>query len=161
MRSGIGVWLVIAVAAAAASSVGAAGQARCAPGWAAATVDRSGTCIVGTDRADRLVGSPGADVIYGWAGADRILGGAGDDRLYAGSDDDVVLGGAGDDVIDPALGRDVVYGGAGTDVIRTRGGEPDRVSCGAGYDRAEVDRLDVVARDCEQVLVAHGYGTRA
>ena len=129
----------------------------CSPQRAAPQLTIHGHCFVGTDRADRITGTPQGDLIYGWAGADRIEGGAGDDRIYAGSEDDVVYGGAGDDVIDPALGNDHVYGGPGDDVIKTRGGERDWVSCGPGFDVAYVDKLDVVAKDCEKVLVARGY----
>jgi Ca2+-binding RTX toxin-like protein len=120
-------------------------------------VTRTGSCIIGTDRADSITGTPGADVIFGWAGDDRLVGGPGDDRIYAGSGDDVVYGGGGNDVIDPALGSDHVYGGAGDDLIKTRGGERDWVACGRGYDTAEVDKRDVVAADCENVIVARGY----
>jgi Ca2+-binding RTX toxin-like protein len=138
-----------------------AGDANAAPGCspqrAAAQLTVRDHCYIGTDGPDRINGSAAGDLIYGWAGADRIDGGAGDDRIYAGADDDTVYGGPGDDVIDPALGHDRVYGGAGDDLIKTRGGERDWVSCGPGFDVAYVDKLDVVARDCEKVLVARGY----
>jgi hypothetical protein len=32
----------------------------------------------------------------------------------------------------------------------------DLLSCGSGFDRAMVDRKDVVAGDCERVRVVHG-----
>ena len=130
---------------------------RCAPARAAASVTRSGTCVVGTDRADSIVATPAGNVIYGWAGDDRLTGGFGNDRIFAGSGNDIVHGGAGDDLIDPALGNDRVYGGSGNDLIKTRGGERDWISCGPGIDRAEVDKQDVVAADCEKVVIARGY----
>lgn len=147
-----------AVAAAVASAAPAAHELRrCAPARAAASVTRTGTCFVGTDRADSIVGTPAGDVIYGWAGDDRLTSGPGDDRVFAGSGNDTVHSGAGDDLIDPALGNDHVYGGVGNDLIRTRGGERDWISCGPGTDKAEVDKQDVVAGDCEKVIVARGY----
>jgi hemolysin type calcium-binding protein len=94
----------------------------------------------------------GRDCLYGGQGADRLLGGAGDD---------VLSGGAGDDRLTDAGGRDRFSGGAGNDVIDARDvsrrerRRRDRVSCGAGpRDRALVDRLDLVARDCERVVRA-------
>jgi Ca2+-binding RTX toxin-like protein len=129
----------------------------CSPQRAAAQVTIRGYCFVGTDRPDRITGTSLGEIVYGWAGADRIDGRAGDDRLYAGAEDDIVHGGPGTDVIDPGLGRDHVYGGAGNDTLKTRGGERDWVSCGSGFDVAYVDKQDVLARDCEKVLVARGY----
>jgi Ca2+-binding RTX toxin-like protein len=129
----------------------------CSPQRAAARVTVRGFCFVGTDRPDRITGTVLGDIVFGWAGADRIDGRAGDDRLYAGAEDDIVYGGPGTDVIDPALGRDHVYGGPGDDTLKTRGGERDWVSCGRGFDVAYVDMQDVVARDCDKVLVARGY----
>ena len=146
-----------AIAAVAASSPAAHDLSRCAPARAAASVTRSGTCVVGTDRADSIAATPAGNVIYGWAGDDRLTGGSGNDRIFAGSGNDIVHGDAGDDLIDPALGNDHVYGGRGNDLIKTRGGERDWISCGPGIDRAEVDKQDIVAADCEHVVVARGY----
>jgi Ca2+-binding RTX toxin-like protein len=40
---------------------------------------------------------------------------------------------------------DTVAGGNGNDTIRTRDGEVDRVTCGAGRDRALLDQVDVIS----------------
>jgi Ca2+-binding RTX toxin-like protein len=149
--------VLLAVLAASVFAGGTGAAPGCSPRHAAAKIKVTRYCIVGTDRADLIVGSAAGDLIYGWAGADRIFGRGGDDRIFAGSGNDVVYGGAGDDLIDPALGNDHVYGGPGNDVLRTAGGERDWVSCGPGYDVAHVDKLDVVAKDCEKVVVTRGY----
>jgi hypothetical protein len=39
---------------------------------------------------------------------------------------------------------DTLDGGAGNDRLRTRDGEVDRVTCGSGRDRADLDTVDVV-----------------
>jgi Ca2+-binding RTX toxin-like protein len=106
-----------------------------------------GRRIIGSQRADYLAGGGGNDVIDGRGGNDTILGGAGDDKLY---------GGAGNDVIDGGTGSDHIYGGAGSDTIRATDGMKDWVDCGSGRDRAYVDRVDVVNKDCESVVYPAG-----
>lgn len=89
--------------------------------------------IRGTPKADILVGTAGNDKIYGFAGNDWIRGLGGDD---------IIVGGP---------GRDILSGGPGNDLILARDGQRDRVYCGAGRDRAVVDALDWVHKDCEIV----------
>jgi hypothetical protein len=101
-----------------------------------------GATLLGTRGHDVLNGGPRADVLKGAAGKDLLKGGRGKDRLYGGPGPDTLVGGA---------GADRYYGGPGRDVIRAKDGARDIVSCGAGVDRAFVDRIDVVARDCEGV----------
>jgi Ca2+-binding RTX toxin-like protein len=79
--------------------------------------------IDGFDGRDRLYGRGGADLIKGWEGADRLYGGA---------------------------GRDYVRAGPGNDRAFTADGEHDVLDCGPGRDRAVVDALDSVARNCER-----------
>jgi Ca2+-binding RTX toxin-like protein len=86
-------------------------------------------------------------VIEGRGGNDTILGGAGNDKMY---------GGAGNDVIDGGSGSDHIYGGPGSDTIRATDGMKDWVDCGTGRDRAYVDRVDVVNKDCESVVYPTG-----
>ncbi len=60
--------------------------------------------------------------------------------------------------LDDASKNAVLSGGDGDDILF---GDhvpavKDIVSCGGGFDRAVVDRKDVVADDCEEVLVVRG-----
>jgi hypothetical protein len=48
---------------------------------------------------------------------------------------------------------DSVRGGSGDDRVDVRGGQPDAVDCGPGYDVARVSRSDRV-RNCERVIRA-------
>jgi hypothetical protein len=82
-----------------------------------------GKTLNGTARADRLIGTTGADTIYGGAGNDRI---------------------------EPRGGRDRVFGGAGNDTIFARDGAVDMIDCGAGRDIVYADRNDNV-RNCEVI----------
>ena len=88
--------LVLATAAAAARSVGTAGN-------------------------DRLVGTAKADTILGLAGRDRIQGGPGADLLVPGPGRDSVEAGPGDDRVVAQYdgARDVVRCGAGFDLVNT------------------------------------------
>jgi RTX calcium-binding nonapeptide repeat (4 copies) len=79
--------------------------------------------LVSTAVAASIVGTPGADVLRGTPKADVIFGKGGDDVIY---------GLSGNDRIVPGPGR-------------------DRVFCGPGVDRVVADRLDRIAKDCEQV----------
>jgi Ca2+-binding RTX toxin-like protein len=81
-------------------------------------------------------GGPGADVIYGSHGDDVLSGGRGRDLLR---------GGRGKDVLDGGRGRDLIRGSRGNDRMCALDGVRDRVRGGLGYDRARVDRRDVVA----------------
>ena len=136
---------------------------------------------------DALLGGDGRDVLRGGGGNDRadgqgegdfLLGGPGDDQQQGGDGDDVILANIGRDVSDGGPGNDrlyalarvdvsgpgdlagdVVRGGIGDDRIRTRDGELDIVSCGAGADVARLDSADVIEGastaapdgDCERV----------
>ena len=125
---------------------------------------RGGDRIHGLDWDDTLLGGPGNDRILGGPresehDPDYIDGGPGNDDLDGGrapqseyrADDDVILGRSGADVLRGGPGRDTLDGGRGNDRIRARDGERDEIRCGAGRDRAFVDKRDHVARDCETV----------
>ena len=70
-----------------------------------------------------------------------------------------MLGGAGDDFLaDGGVNEtqpDVLGGGAGNDELSAFNDPATRdiVVCGTGRDYAEVDRQDMVADDCERVLL--------
>jgi hypothetical protein len=56
------------------------------------------------------------------------------------------------------LSKDRIFGGPGNDVIDVLHyrSARDRVVCGRGFDRVGADRKDVVAPDCEKVVVFKG-----
>ena len=86
--------------------------------------------------------------LNGGAGDDVLTGGTGNDRLFGETGRDLVRGGAGVDVLEGEAGADRLV--ARED--RSAGEKPrnDSVDCGAGRDRATVDRRDRVRR-CELV----------
>jgi Ca2+-binding RTX toxin-like protein len=97
----------------------------------------------GSDRA--VVGGQDRDLIDGFTGSDRMLGEGGGDWLFDGP-------------LDEASKNDVLSGGEGDDILF---GDhvpavKDIVSCGGGFDRVVVDSKDVVANDCEKVLLVRG-----
>ena len=51
--------------------------------------------------------------------------------------------------------QDILSGGAGKDVIVAANSPAfgDIVTCGSGFDRVLADRKDVVAPDCERVVI--------
>jgi len=112
--------------------VGLACLAAAAAVWASNTAQTA--VIKGTGKADTLTGTPRSDMILGLAG------------------DDWLRGLAGNDVLDGGRGRDTLAGGPGNDRIVARDDVRDRVFCGFGDDRAIVDLLDQVFKDCESVV---------
>jgi hypothetical protein len=103
--------------------IGVAVAATLLAAWLTAGAAGARTLIRGTKDADRLSGTAAAETIAGGRGNDRISGGG---------------------------GSDVLLGGPGRDLLKARDGRRDRVDCGAGTDRAIVDRQDRVRR-CERV----------
>jgi Ca2+-binding RTX toxin-like protein len=72
-----------------------------------------------------------------------LNGGRGDDRITGGPGADAIIGGR---------GQDLARGGAGNDNLNMRDGSRDvRIDCGAGTDRAKLDRRDPRPRNCERV----------
>jgi Ca2+-binding RTX toxin-like protein len=112
--------------------------------------------ITGSTGNDTIVGGAGDDELSGGHGYDRVLGGDGDDFLLGGTlndylngegGDDLMVGGGGNDRLVDFSGRDDFIGGAGNDVLLTRDTKstihhnPDTLSGGLGFDRAQVDLL--------------------
>ena len=64
------------------------------------------------------------------------------------------FGSSRNDALTPAVGARALYGFNGNDVIRARDRRPEYINCGPGRDRAYVDLLDSVNRNCEVVLRA-------
>jgi Ca2+-binding RTX toxin-like protein len=139
-------------------------------GAAVVTGTGSGERLVGTNGPDVISGHAGPDRVFALGGDDTLNGNLGADRMFAGRGNDRSFGGFGDDVIFAQRGVDESFGGPGNDrlwalaradvrrpgvdtlhgeegddVFRTRDGEPDVIDCGAGSDRALLDRVDVIA----------------
>lgn len=83
--------------------------------------------IMGSDKADELIGGPGddtihgmggGDTVYGNSGSDELRGGLGDDRLYGGPQPDLLYGNSGDDLLHGGPGADRFSGGPGNDDVR-------------------------------------------
>jgi Tol biopolymer transport system component len=110
---------------------------------ARATADVLPCTTVGTLGNDAINGTPGRDLICARAGWDRINALAGDDVIDAGS---------GNDTIDAGKGRDKVVAGGGADVILAHDGTRDTIDCGTESDVVLADRIDQVAKSCEQVV---------
>ena len=120
---------------------------------------------------DTLVGGPGKDVVMGGrlfvplGGNKNLLGGSGNDAVLGGlGSDDLVGGGGNDYLVDGGFEdavTDILSAGTGNDMLdvaqpNKTGAKGDVVSCGSGFDRVLADRKDVVAPDCERVVVVHG-----
>jgi Ca2+-binding RTX toxin-like protein len=98
------------------------------------------------------VGTLGNDAINGTSGRDLICARAGWDRINALGGDDVIDAGSGNDTVDAGKGRDRILGGGGDDVILAHDGQRDTIDCGAENDVVLTDRIDQVAKSCEQVI---------
>jgi len=119
---------------------------------------------------DNLLGGPGKDCLLcvtasmKITGGDKILlGGPGIDVVLAGKGSDIAVGAEGNDFMNDdterEFSKDIFSGGPGNDVIDVmhyRSARGDLVVCGSGFDRVGADRKDVVAPDCEKVVVFKG-----
>ena len=135
-----------------------------APRFAGEETERSSAAVVylatvgvlvatrSTDERDRLDAARGGERLRGRGGADLLRGSAAADCLYGDRGPDRVLGRGGGDVLLGGTGRDRLSGGDGTDLLHAADGSRDVVHCGAGRDRAVVDRHDRASR-CERVRV--------
>jgi len=71
--------------------------------------------IVGNNKANEIVGTPGNDVIHGRSGNDVIKGLGGNDVICGGPGNDTLFGGIGKDNMDGGSGSDLCDGGDGAD----------------------------------------------
>jgi Ca2+-binding RTX toxin-like protein len=115
--------------------------------------------LYGGKGSDRLVGGPKTRIGFLRSGGPKVMvGGPGDDTLLGGKGVDTLSEGPGDDFLGDGpfeeSQRDVLAGGDGSDELSANNAPASRdiVSCGPGRDSAEVDRKDVVGKDCERVL---------
>jgi Ca2+-binding RTX toxin-like protein len=87
------------------------------------------------------------------------VGGSGNDVVAGGLDSDNVVGEEGNDLMANSEVRgqseDILSGGAGNDVmlIVNKPAARDVINCGSGFDRVLADRKDVVAPNCERVVI--------
>ena len=81
------------------------------------------------------LGTEGADTLTGTAGADWITGSGGDDTITGDASIDVLSGNGGNDTIRGDAGSDVLYGGSGDDILEG-GVEGDILVGGSGMDMA-------------------------
>ena len=91
--------------------------------------------LIGTEGADRLVGTRRRDVIVSLSGDDWIDGGRGSDVICAGGGRDSVVGGYGGDWIDGGGGDDHIAAAEGNDAWVNGGPGDDLVLGGPGSDR--------------------------
>jgi hypothetical protein len=117
-------------------------------------------CLDGGDGDDILrggadndleLGGEGDDKVRGQGGKDKLKGGDGKDRLNGGEGKDRLAGGPGKDKLRGAEAKDAYKGNAGADDINAVDAKTDRVNCGGGDDKAVVDPVDRVSRNCETV----------
>jgi Ca2+-binding RTX toxin-like protein len=123
---------------------------------------RDGGCknaLQGTNNPDTLTGGGSGDIIFGYGADDRLRGSGGHDCLLGGRGGDTLQGDTGDDRLTGGSGADVLVGGPGTnaydagrgnDVVNAANHRIELIRCGAGKDRARVDRRDRVI-GCERV----------
>jgi hypothetical protein len=117
-------------------------------------------CLDGGDGDDILrggadndleLGSEGNDKVRGQGGKDKLKGGDGEDRLNGGEGKDRLAGGEGKDKLNGSAAKDKLKGNGGADDINAVDAKTDRVNCGGGDDKAVVDPIDRVSRNCETV----------
>jgi Ca2+-binding RTX toxin-like protein len=82
---------------------------------------------------------------------ENLSGGSGGDTFYGSGAANRLDGGGGEDYEDGGPGADTLIGGDAGDVLRTRGGDGDVVSCGAGPDFVIAKPTDQVSADCDRV----------
>jgi len=87
--------------------------------------------LIGKDGNDTMLGSPQGDVISGGKGNNVLRGGGGNDDLFA------------------ERGKSKYSAGRGDDFVLSKNGVRERVDCGAGRDKVNADKRDVLIR-CEK-----------
>jgi Ca2+-binding RTX toxin-like protein len=105
----------------------------------------AGNPIIGTQKSDKLTGTPGNDLIFGLEGHDHItgnggndciVGGVGRDHLDGNNGDDILIGENDDDALYGNNGNDTLLAGNGRDQLKGENGN-DYLDAGAGDDSLE------------------------
>ena len=97
----------------------------------------------GSDKTEKIVGTPNADTIIGLGGHDTLIGGLGNDSLEGGLGNDSLVGDAGCDTLNGGLGADIMLGGNGDDFyvvddLKDSVIETNKVSKTGGIDTVSV-----------------------
>ena len=101
---------------------------------------------------DHIKGKNGGDDLYGNTGRDFIEAGVGNDMIRGNQQPDTILAGSGADTIYGDEGPDHLVGASGRDTFYAYGdGRRNHINCGGDFDRAYVDRDDIVGETCERV----------
>lgn len=118
-------------------------------------------CLSGGPGNDKANGGPGNDKVQGESGNDVLRGAGGKDSVRGGPGRDLIRGGSKRDRIFGGAGKDKLMGQAGRDRINSAGDNTrDIVNCGKGKkDRAVVEVIDKVSRNCEKVTF-RGKGSK-
>ncbi|WP_341731345.1 choice-of-anchor K domain-containing protein [Microcoleus sp. EPA2] len=74
--------------------------------------------VQGSDKNEKILGSPVTDVVFAARGADTIEGAVGNDYLRGGKGSDRILGDDGNDILNGNEGDDFISGGPGNDLVR-------------------------------------------
>src|SRR5262249_32517895 len=90
---------------------------------ASAPTDVVGAVTFGTDDAETLTGTAGADQLWGLGGDDMLSGLAGTDTVFAGDGNDHIDGGPGADAMFGGLGNDTYIVDNAGDVVSEDPGE--------------------------------------
>jgi hypothetical protein len=85
----------------------------------------------------------GSTYINGGGGNDTLIGAEGNDTFSGSGGNDSLVGNAGADVLTGNAGSDILLGGDGEDRIYADDGTRDTVDGASGFDRAEIDDLDI------------------
>jgi RTX calcium-binding nonapeptide repeat (4 copies) len=102
-----------------------------------------GPLILGSNRSQRINGTPAAEEIRARGGNDVVLAGGGADLIFGGAGRDVLRGGGGSDLILDRLGMDALFGQGGSDRLDARDSRRgDRLAGGRGADVCRADRGD-------------------
>ena len=104
--------------------------------------------IIGSSRADLIIGDDGDNVVTAWFGNDTLSGGDGDDALYGWQNQDRLVGGGGDDTLDGGIGIDTLLGGYGDDYL-IADQSADSIDGGAGADTLAVGFDHTLAGEAE------------
>ena len=89
-------------------------------------------------------GVAGFENFYGGKGNDFIFGNGANNLIRGNGGNDYIRGGGGNDTLVGGAGEDAMFGDDGNDVFYSKDGVKDFLSGGAGYDKANLDFVDIL-----------------